>query len=214
MWQGATKGVLPTRLPSAKVACHPLAGCCRLGRFHPFGGFSKRSRSLWERLFLFYSKNSTRRIRLPSSPGSNSPREPLDEVTTRSEAAQVILHRMLKEVRHSITLPFVKRNRGRKPPPRGNWHPASNKKQSPLCPQAERTPSRCLVQSDGHRLVLLGHCHLVLAEQPTQCQAEILVCLDLCSLLQVLGSHCTILVQGCPYGTSQSSNFLVHSDSF
>lgn len=116
MWQGAAKGVLPTRLPSAKVACHPLAGCCRLGRFHPFGGFSKRSRSLRERLFLFYPKNSTRRIRLPSFPGSNSPREPLDEVTTRSEAAQVILHRMLKEVWHGITLPFVKRNRGRKPP--------------------------------------------------------------------------------------------------
>lgn len=66
--------------------------------------------------FPLLPQNSTRRIRLPSFPGSNSPREPLDEVTTRSEAAQVILHRMLKEVWHSITLPFVKRNRGRKPP--------------------------------------------------------------------------------------------------
>ena len=66
--------------------------------------------------FLLLPQNSTRRIRLPSFPGSNSPREPLDEVTTRSEAAQAILHRMLKEVWHGITLPFVKRNRGRKPP--------------------------------------------------------------------------------------------------
>ena len=66
--------------------------------------------------FTLLAKNSTRRIRLPSFPGSNSPREPLDEVTTRSEAAQVILHRMLKEVWHSIIHPFVKRNRGRKPP--------------------------------------------------------------------------------------------------
>ena len=81
--------------------------------------------------FPLLAKNSTRRIRLPFFPGSNSPREPLDEVTTRSEAAQVILHRMLKEVWHSITLPFVKRNRGRKPPPRGNWHPASNKNKAP-----------------------------------------------------------------------------------
>lgn len=66
--------------------------------------------------FPLLPQNSTRRIRLPSFPGSNSPREPLDEVTTRSEAAQVILHRMLKEMWHSITHPSVKRNRGRKPP--------------------------------------------------------------------------------------------------
>lgn len=66
--------------------------------------------------FPLLPKNSTRIIRLPSFPGSNSPREPLDEVTTRSEAAQAILHRMPKEVWHSITRPFVKRNRGRKPP--------------------------------------------------------------------------------------------------
>lgn len=66
--------------------------------------------------FPLLPQNSTRRIRLPSFPGSNSPREPLDEITTRNEAARVTLHRMLKEVWHSITLPFVKRNRGRKPP--------------------------------------------------------------------------------------------------
>lgn len=110
------KAFCPPRLPSAKVACHSLAGCCRLGRFHPFGGFSKRSRNLWERLFLFYPKTVPAESGFPPFPGSNRPREPLDEDTTRSEAAQVILHRMLKEVWHSITLPFVKRNRGRKPP--------------------------------------------------------------------------------------------------
>ena len=108
-----------------------LQDAAGLAAFILFGGFSKRSRSLRGSLFTLLAKNSTRRIRLPSFPGSNSPREPLDEVTTRSEAAQVILHRMLKEVWHSITRPFVKRNRGRKPPPRGNWHPASNKNKAP-----------------------------------------------------------------------------------
>ena len=90
--------------------------------------------------FTLLPQNSTRRIRLPSFPGSNSPRESLDEVTTRCEIAQVTLHRMLGEVWHGITHPSAKRNRGRKPLPRGNWHPASNKNKAPSARRRRELP--------------------------------------------------------------------------
>lgn len=118
----------------ASVCESSLSSACRMLPAWPlssFRGLFQAQQKPMGETFLLLPQNSTRRIRLPSFPGSNSPREPLDEVTTRSEAAQVILHRMQKEVWHSITLPFVKRNRGRKPPPRGNWHPASNKNKAP-----------------------------------------------------------------------------------
>ena len=103
----------------ASVCENCLSSACRMLPAWPLSSFRGLFRAQQEPAgepFPLLPQNSTRRIRLPFFPGSNSPREPLDEVTTRSEAAQVILHRMLKEVRHSITLPFVKRNRGRKPP--------------------------------------------------------------------------------------------------
>ena len=122
---------------SERRSAHPASVCesclssaCRMLPAWPlssFRGLFQAQQKPMGETFLLLPQNSTRRIRLPSFPGSNNPREPLDEVTTRSEAAQVILHRMLKEVWHSITHPSVKRNRGRKPPPRGNWHPAKNK---------------------------------------------------------------------------------------
>ena len=126
---------------SERCSAHPasvrescLSSACRMLPAWPLsslrGLFQAQQKPMGE-TFTLLAKNSTRRIRLPSFPGSNSPREPLDEVTTRSEAAQAILHRMQKEVWHSITHPFVKRNRGRKPPPRGNWYPASNKNKAP-----------------------------------------------------------------------------------
>lgn len=126
---------------SERHSAHPASVCesclssaCRMLPAWPlssFRGLFQAQQKPMGETFPLLPQNSTRRIRLPSFPGSNSPREPLDEVTTRSEAAQAILHRMLKEVWHSITLPFVKRNRGRKPPPRGNCHPASNKNKAP-----------------------------------------------------------------------------------
>lgn len=104
-------------LASVRESC-PSSACRMLPAWplSSFRGLFQAQQKPMGETFPLLAKNSTRRIRLPSFPGSNSPREPLDEVTTRSEAAQVILHRMLKEVWHSITLPFVKRNRGRKPP--------------------------------------------------------------------------------------------------
>ena len=111
---------------SERRSAHPASVCesclssaCRMLPAWPlssFRGLFQAQQKPMGETFLLLPQNSTRRIRLPSFPGSNSPREPLDEVTTRSEAAQAILHRMLKEVWHGITLPFVKRNRGRKPP--------------------------------------------------------------------------------------------------
>lgn len=111
---------------SKRRSAHPASVCesclssaCRMlpaWPLSPFRGLFRAQQEPAGEPFPLLAKNSTRRIRLRSFPGSNSPREPLDEVTTRSEAAQAILHRMQKEVWHSITLPFVKRNRGRKPP--------------------------------------------------------------------------------------------------
>ena len=111
---------------SERRSAHPASVCesclssaCRMLPAWPlssFRGLFQAQQKPTGETFPLLPQNSTRRIRLPSFSDSNSPREPLDEDTARSEAAQVILHRMLKEVWHSITLPFVKRNRGRKPP--------------------------------------------------------------------------------------------------
>lgn len=135
---------------SERRSAHPASVCescpssaCRMLSAWPLSprrGLYRAQQEPAGEPFTLLAKNSTRRIRLPSFPGSNSPREPLDDVTTRSEAAQVILHRMLKEVWHSITHPFVKRNRGRKPSPRGNWHPASNKNKAPSARRRRELP--------------------------------------------------------------------------
>ncbi len=117
---------LPAARSSERRSAHPASVCesclssaCRMLPAWPLssfrGLFQAQQKPMGETSPLL-PQNNTCRIRLPSFPGSNSTREPLDEDTTRSEAAQVILHRMLKEVWHGITLPFVKRNRGRKPP--------------------------------------------------------------------------------------------------
>ena len=109
------KAFCPPVFRLLKLPVIRLQDAAGLAAFILSGAFPSAAET-YGRDFLLLPQNSTRRIRLPSFPGSNSPREPLDEVTTRSEAAQAILHRMLKEVWHGITLPFVKRNRGRKPP--------------------------------------------------------------------------------------------------
>ena len=119
-------------LASVRESC-PSSACRMLPAWplSSFRGLFQAQQKPMGETFPLLPQNSTRRIRLPSFPGSNSPREPLDEVATRNEAARVTLHRMLKEVWHGTTHPSVKRNRGRKPPPRGNWYPASNKNKAP-----------------------------------------------------------------------------------
>ena len=117
---------LPCGKEQRKAFCPPgfrllklPSSACRMLPAWPlssFRGLFQAQQKPMGETFPLLPQNSTRRIRLPSFPGSNSTREPLEGVTTRSEAAQVILHWMLKEVWHGITLPFVKRNRGRKPP--------------------------------------------------------------------------------------------------
>ena len=126
---------------SERRSAHPASVCesclssaCRMLPAWPlssFRGLFQAQQKPMGETFTLLPQNSTRRIWLPSFPGSNSPKWPLEIVNSRHGAGQIILHGISKEVWHIITRPSVKRNRGRKPPPRGNWHPASNKNKAP-----------------------------------------------------------------------------------